>query len=690
MSERPLTPVSRAGPRPRARLHRSVRFRLLMIALLPMLVVMPLFLAIVISNWSNRFDKLLIAKVNGELTIAHQYFARLRERASAQVQAMGESAAFEEMLKKRSEPALLAFLDAQRRANGLDFLYYIAPDGSFHSSPRLQNRADFLRWPVVKSALAGKSRTEIDIFTRKDLMAISPKLAERARIRLVPTRAAAPTRRTEETRGMIIHTASPVKVGGGALVAGVLLNRNLAFIDQITDLVYPPRSLTEGSRGTATLFLDDVRVSTNVRLFRNVRALGTRVSVIVRDTVLGKGKVWLDRAFVVNDWYISAYEPIIDSFGKRVGMLYVGFLDTPFRAAKMRTLMTIGAGFVLLILLSVPVFLYWARSIFRPLETMVATIARVEQGDLGARTGIRAHDDEIGRVSEHLDLLLEQVQERDRRLREWADELERRVAERTRDLREANQRLEATTRQLVVSEKLAAIGEITAGIAHEINNPIAVIQGNLDVIREQIGDAALPVETEFRLIHEQVHSINILVNKLLQFARPEEYAGVIEQHSPNDVIDDSIPLVQHLLNKVDIVLERDLRARGVVAMNRTELQQVLINLIVNAIHAMADGGRLLIRTTDRPHEGADGVEIEVADTGHGMTPEVLKSVFDPFFTTKRQEGTGLGLSISQKLILRAGGHIRATSTPGQGTSFVVWIPSEMPDNPPDAPPDAPQ
>ncbi len=660
--------------RARTRWWRSVRFRLLAIALLPMLVVMPLFLTAVVVNWSTRFDKLLIAKVNGELTIAHQYFSRLKERANERVRALGASADFRDTLATGSPEALQALLDAARLRDGFDFLQYIAPDGRIVSSPRLAGANDPGKWPVVRAALAGDGATVIDIFDQPDLAAISPALAEQARIKLVPTKAAAPTDRTEETRGMVIHTAIPVPTGGGALMAGVLLNRNLDFIDTINALVYPAQSLTEGSRGTATLFLDDVRVSTNVRLFENVRALGTRVSVIVRDTVLGRGEVWLDRAFVVNDWYISAYEPITDSFGKRVGMLYVGFLDTPFRAAKLRTILMVAGGFVLLIFLSVPVFLTWARSIFRPLEATVNTIARVERGDLGARTGIRGADDEIGRVSEHLDTLLEQVQERDRALRDWAEELNLRVAERTRDLQDANRRLEATTKQLVVSEKLAAIGEITAGIAHEINNPIAVIQGNLDVIREQMGQAVAPLETEFSLIYEQVHSINILVNKLLQFARPEEYAGTIEHHIPNDVVNDSIPLVQHLLNKVDITLNLTLLASCPVAMNRTELQQVLINLIVNAIHAMPDGGRLDITTRDVAHEGQEGVEIEVTDTGVGMAPEVLKSVFDPFFTTKRQQGTGLGLSISQKLVLRSGGHIRAHSQPGQGTSFFVWVP----------------
>lgn len=655
---------------------RSVRTRLFAIALLPMLVVMPLFLGVVVVNWSARFDKLLIAKVNGELTIAHQYLSRILESSSDKVNALGQSAEFEKTISSGADTDILAFLGRQRADHGLDFLYYAGRDGRVFSSPPMAPENDFLKWPVVQAAMQGGSSTEIDIFTAQDLAAFSDALADQARIDLVPTEAAVPTDRLAETRGMVVHTASPITVENrqGALVGGLLLNRNLQFIDTINDLVYPAASLTEGSRGTATLFLEDVRISTNVRLFENVRALGTRVSAIVRASVLGQGNVWLDRAFVVNDWYISAYEPVSDSFGNRVGMLYVGFLDTPFRAAKMRTFMMIIGGFFLIVLLSVPIFLRWARSIINPLERMVATISKVEGGDMGARSGVTGGQDEIGQVASHLDGLLGQLQERDRKLRDWAEELNERVAERTRDLQEANQRLEATTKQLVVSEKLAAIGEITAGIAHEINNPIAVIQGNLDVIQQEIGPDVEKLTTEFNLIYEQVHSVNILVNKLLQFARPEEYAGFVDHHIPNEVVNDCIPLVQHLLNKVDIKLSLELKADRTVAMNRTELQQVLINLIVNAIHAMPGGGDLMLRTNNQDQDGVAGVLIEVTDTGSGMTPEVLECVFDPFYTTKQSEGTGLGLSISQKLVSRSGGNIRATSGVGVGTTFLVWVP----------------
>jgi signal transduction histidine kinase len=109
-------------------------------------------------------------------------------------------------------------------------------------------------------------------------------------------------------------------------------------------------------------------------------------------------------------------------------------------------------------------------------------------------------------------------------------------------------------------------------------------------------------------------------------------------------------------------------------MNRTELQQVVINLIVNAIHAMPDGGNLALRSCDSDRDGARGIAIEVADNGVGMAADVVEKVFDPFFTTKRRDGTGLGLSISQTLIKRQGGQITAESEIGRGSAFRVWLP----------------
>jgi len=656
---------------------RSVRYRLLAIALLPMLVILPLLLGVTIYRWNEKFDAALISKVNGDLTIAHQYLARILENTGEHITALAGSARFRDVTTK-GRPALAALLGESKKRLDLDFLYVVSPDGTVIASSS-EKTADRLRtdWPIMQAAIARKPSTAIDIFAPEDLEKLSPSLAERARLALVPTPNAVPTDRTEETRGMVVQSASPILLADGSraiLVGGTLLNQNLLFIDTINDLVYREASLPEGSQGTATLFLDDVRISTNVRLFEGRRALGTRVSQAVRSAVLGDGKTWLDSAFVVNDWYISAYEPIVDSHGKRVGMLYVGFLEAPFTTAKYQTIITIALAFLAIAAASVPIFLRWARGIFEPLERVNVTIAKVETGDLGARTGPVGSHDEIGRVAVHLDHLLDQLQQRDRELRLWNEELNARVDERTRELQLANRKLEATTKQLIMSEKLAAIGEITAGVAHEINNPIAVIQGNLEVIRSVVGDRAELAKTEFRLLDEQIHRISQIVTKLLQFARPEEFAGVLERHAPGDVIADCLPLVQHLLAKAAIDVRREDTASRLVLMNRTELQQVIVNLIVNAIHAMPDGGTLSLLSSDRNREGMPGVEIVVSDTGIGMPEDLVAKVFDPFFTTKREQGTGLGLSISQTLIGRQGGTIAVQSSPGKGATFTIWLP----------------
>ncbi len=658
----------------------SVRHRLLAIALLPMLVILPLMLGITIFRWNAKFDAALTSRVDDELTIAHQYLARILRDTQADLVSLAESARFRDVLADTASPTgeLDTFLAAAARAHHFDFLYVVDEDGHIiGSAGSTINPSGRRSWPVIAAALQGHSKTAIDLFDGADLDALSPGLAERARIALVPTPDAMDTLRTEETRGLVVHCAIAVTLPDGrpaALVGGILLNRNLKFIDTINDLVYHDAGSRGGDRGTATLFLDDVRISTNVRLFQGRRAIGTRVSAPVERAVLQQGRTWLGDAFVVNAWYMSAYQPIYDSYGRRVGMLYVGFPQAPFTAAKRATLFEIAAAFLLAVAATVPLFLSWATDIFRPLERMTGTIARVEAGDPDARTLDVKSKDEIGRVALHLNQLLDLVQARDRELRRWNEELNRRVEERASKLQQANRQLEATTKQLIMSEKLATIGEITAGVAHEINNPIAVVQGNLEVIRDLMGGKADAAATEFRLIDEQLRRMGEMVTRLLQFAKPQEYANHPEHHDVAEIITDTLPLVRHLLSKSTITVEREYRAARLVPMNKIELQQVLVNLIVNAIHAMPAGGRLRLRTCDRDEGERPGVLIEIADSGIGMTPEVLKRAFDPFFTTKGREGTGLGLSISQMLVTRQGGKISVRSEPGKGTTFSLWLP----------------
>ncbi|MDE3029485.1 MAG: HAMP domain-containing histidine kinase, partial [Paracoccaceae bacterium] len=210
-----------------------------------------------------------------------------------------------------------------------------------------------------------------------------------------------------------------------------------------------------------------------------------------------------------------------------------------------------------------------------------------------------------------------------------------------------------------------------------INNPVTVIQGNLDVARQILGADAAPVKTEFDLIDAQVYRITSIVAKLLQFARPGEFSGSANQLSPCEVVADCLVLTGHQLRQARVEVVREDSGARRVLMERTELQQVMINLIVNAVHAMPEGGTLRISCHDADEEDHAGVAISVADTGRGIASDVVGRIFDPFFTTKRAEGTGLGLSISRMLVTRIGGSIRVDSVEGQGATFTVWLPAAM-------------
>lgn len=646
---------------------RSVRLRLLLLALLPISVLIPVLLVLAMARWNADYDDVLIAKVESDLKIAEQYLEHLEAGTGNALKNLAESETLKQVLKAPTREQR-RFLAQRQRDLKLDFLYFV-PQGQLQDA--------HFKWPIIAAASKGQTKHAIDIFSREDLENLSPHLADQARLPLIETEAAVPTNRQVEDRGMVIHSAAPVHFAEqrGVLIGGMLLNRNLDFIDTINALVYQDHASGSGRQGTATLFLDDTRISTNVRLFEDVRALGTRVSAAVRNAVLVQGQTWLDRAFVVNDWYISGYLPVTDSFGERVGMLYVGFLESPYSAAKRNAYWSIIGVFIVVMAISAPVFLWLAKGIFAPLERMTKTMRRVEQGNLSARIGLVPNKDEIGQVAQHLDMLLDQVQERDKRLRDWADELNARVDKRTEQLSDANAKLEETYQQLVMNEKLASIGEITAGVAHEINNPVAVIQGNVDVIRMVLAENAEPVKTELDLIDNQVMRISAIVGKLLQFARPSEFGNFAESLDIAPVIEDCLILVAHKIAHQNITVEKHLGQVPKVRIDPGELQQVMINLIINAAQAMEERGTLTLVLKPGDRDGCPGALISVSDTGGGIVPEKIGSIFDPFFTTKLGKGTGLGLSISQSLIQRAGGLIQARNITPTGAEFTIWLPA---------------
>ena len=247
-------------------------------------------------------------------------------------------------------------------------------------------------------------------------------------------------------------------------------------------------------------------------------------------------------------------------------------------------------------------------------------------------------------------------------LRHYALNLENMVTERTSALRAAQS-------QLVRSEKLASLGRLSAGIAHEVNNPLQAIRNCLELAIEDI-DSRRPVDRELLTVAEQdVQRIRRIVSRLLDFARPG--SGEMVPVDVPELISEVLRLVEPQLAREQVVVSKQIEPTRPVRANEDQLKQVILNLILNAQQAMPGGGRLTIAVSQQGEE----MHIQFTDTGVGISESDLGRIFDPFFSTK-PDGSGLGLSVSYGIIEGHGGRIEVSSTVGQGTTFVVILPTD--------------
>lgn len=687
----------------------SVRHKLLALVLFPLLLLTGTVIYLT-AHWSTSYTyKQLFAKVNTDLRVTRDVFTRIQLDRQRALTSLADSAAFLTQLKKKNAIGALYLLDEQRVEGGFDFINLLNNDGTLRLQREGWSPWQINRSPLTQSVLSDTAGTEqlnaatgIEIYSKEQWLAENKSLSDKIVFQLIDTPRAAPTDKIHEDRAMVIRVLQRVIDDSGTtlgfLEGGLLLNRNYAFVDEIRDLVYGPGSLAEGSRGTVTVFLDDVRITTNVPSNDDTRALGTRVSVEVRNTVLEQGTSWIDRAFVVNDWYISAYEPIIDVNNDRVGMLYAGYLEAPFRNDLYKGIALITVVVLAGSLFAAIVAIRGAKSIFKPVES-IARVVRATAAGEHRRIGDLKVRDEIGELATQFDSMLDTLEEHSVQIKANANELEHKVQERTIQLKSKNSSLQESItmlheaqQKLATAERLAAVGQLTAGVAHEINNPTAVILGNMDILIQEMGDHREDVRIEIDLIIEQVYRIRSITDRLLQYSRPTTTAPLKEHEllgfnslsqslnfgetSPapsvqTDVIgliESSLILVKHELTQKNVILKKYLNDVPRIYIDKQELQQVIVNLMLNAIQAVPTGGTIQISTNQN---AAHEVCIVVSDNGVGIEAVNIQRLFDPFFTHGKEGGTGLGLSVSYGIVQRYNGAIDVMSSPQEGAQFTI-------------------
>lgn len=651
----------------------SIRRRLLWLACAPLLLMLVALVGLT-AYWTSAYsDRQLYMKVRADLAVARRVLDGLVTQQHARLAELARSHALTTALDGTGTLTLEALLDETQAANQLDWLHTL--------SPATVDRR--LGEALARRLRQGEAVQGLDVLSPEQLRAIDPVLPDRARLALRPTPHATPTGRQVERRGLALRALYPLHDAQGelrlVLDAGRLLNGDPLPVDEIRSLVYGPGTLPENSEGTVTLFLGDVRISTNVPLPNGERALGTRVSLKVRRQVLDRGERFIDRAFVVSDWYIAAYEALEDLHGKRIGMIYAGYPEAPFTRLYRDTLLQIAAAMALVVLLSALLVLRGVDRLASPIRRMHRVIHGV-RGGARRRIGELGSEDELAELAREFDAMLDRLEAHQDELQQAAEQLERRVDVRTRSLTEKTRALEehvALLKQararLMTQEKLAALGELTAGIAHEINNPAAVILGHIELIERQLGCDGPPVQEEIDTIIAQVERIRALIGNLLQYSRPGHPSPEWHSEDINDIVASTDVLVRHAIDKRGQHLITRLGARRSAECHRAQIQQVLVNLILNAAQAGDENQIIEVTTRDSDQAGEPGVGIDVTDQGPGIPEAMRERIFDPFFTT-REAGSGLGLAISAGLVRRCGGEISVTSALGEGSVFHVWLP----------------
>ena len=489
------------------------------------------------------------------------------------------------------------------------------------------------------------------IVSKEELEKEGGDLAEQAYMEFIPTPMAKPRPETKETSGMMIKAAVPVLSSDGSLIGvlygGHLLNRDYEIVDKVKAIVYQDVKYRGKDIGTATIFQGDLRVSTNVKREDASRAIGTRVSKEVYDQVFEKKLPWIDRAFVVNHWYITSYEPIKNIKEEVIGILSVGILEEKFVDMRKEAILDFWGITLAGMLAAFIVSWFLARGILKPIKRLVFASQELAKGNLEYQIKIKSND-EIGELGKTFNRMVSSLKERDEQLKE------------------------NTQQQIMKSERLASLGTLAAGVAHEINNPLGTISMYSQMTFDELAEDNESCRENLAIVIKQTDKAARIVKNLLEFARQSE--PEMRMLDINEVLKQSIAITAHAaeLRNIKMAINLNSEIPGIEG-DSDKLQQVFINMIINAIHAMPDGGELTIAA--RPVKDGNFVEIEISDTGCGIPEENIKKLFDPFFSTKETgEGTGLGLSVSLGIVERHGGSIDVRSKVNEGSAFTIKLP----------------
>ena len=517
---------------------------------------------------------------------------------------------------------------------------------------------------LVKAAIAGNVIQSFAVVAPQILA--RENLAERASILLKSSVVTPVPENTYEQRGLVMMVAIPLRSssGGivGAIVAGRLLNKDNSI----------PEGFQRLLRDHSAIFLGDVRVSSTISMTlgpnKGQSSVGTVLDERI-DRVLSQGEYFQRTSIIGAERTMGAFEPIADYEKKVIGAIWIGrplsAIDSINRAqeaieneAGRQTNIYIVVLAAISLIVAILIASFFSRRVTARIDQLRKGAEIIEKGKLDYRLRIESGDE--------IELLSKQFNSMASKLEESHQTLERKVEERTSELK-------ASQEAMVQQEKMVGVGQLAAGIAHELNTPLGTIIGYAQMLREDLSQRPAAANlSDVDEIIEQAGRCRDLVKNLLNFSRRSAIGKA--DADINDIVRKIISLVEHdfELKGVRVHTTLDPRLPRTKA-NENEIAQVILNLANNAADSMPEGGDLYVSTNY--NEDSDRIRVDVHDTGCGIKESDRNRVFEPFFTTKEVgKGTGLGLSICYKIVETHLGSIDFDTVTGEGTTFRVYLP----------------
>lgn len=655
------------------RLRTSIRVKLTIATLIPLVTAIALCWVVGASIITSRFSSQALYTVETSLNSAHELFLGEQSRLSDIIRLTSRLPELAENLSTSGPTASVAPLRLLLGNEHLSFLTlvdrnglvrYRAANPSFNGDSRIGDK-------IVSAALKGAVTSGITVLQAEQAGRENPQLPGKMVIRLKATPHAYTSSKTMEERGLFLVASAPVLGSDGKLLGavygGILINSDNRLVDRITSVVFQQGDTDTRVRGNATMFLDNIRIATTVRDEQDKPAIGSLMSEEVF-AAISRGTKWIGRAFVLKEHYFTAYEPLRDLAGAVVGALYVGMPERPLMQLRSQVNIIFSCVLLFLTIIGVTLSAWIGSKMTRPVRALADGARRITAGEDLPDIHVDSHD-EIAELADEFNIMKHRLAIREDENRALNHTLEQKVMERTAQLEEKNQQLLAAQKELAESERLAAVGMLASGVAHEINNPLAIIRGNAELL-EMTATLDNPANEEVETIIRQTDRIERIVRNLLTFSR----SGIkrLSLVSLGILVDDILDQVGHQIPLDQYRIVRNYRDGEIeVEGDEGQLRQVFTNLIVNGLQAMEGGGMLTVETS--LNMAQQQANITITDSGPGISAEQREKIFTPFFTTKR-DGTGLGLAISYGIVTDHAGEIRINGEVGTGAVFTVVLP----------------